>query len=1279
MAMLMLAGGPALSPFRLERLNRQLAPLGTQVTAIEELFLVDGAHADAGQQERLLAMLGLKAARPPVGDLFVLPRLGTQSPWASKAADILRRCAISARRIERGQALRFALPPAPTQRAAVLALLHDPLTQSVFDQLDALPAVFAVQPAAALAHVTLGHAGHAALEAANRKLGLALSVDEIDYLIAAYTTLGRDPSDAELMMFAQANSEHCRHKIFNARWTLDGTAQPLSLFGMVRETHARTPQGTLVAYHDNAAVLEGPQAQTWFADPDRVYRSHAEAQPITVKVETHNHPTAIAPYPGAATGAGGELRDEGATGRGGKPKAGLVGFATSHLRLDAAQPEPWESTRPLPPLMARALDIMRDAPIGAASYNNEFGRPNLAGFFRTFEHAPDSADRRHFAYDKPIMLAGGLGWIRKAHVRKQPLADGDAVLVLGGPAMLIGLGGGAASSMASGSSSAELDFASVQRDNAELERRCQEVIERCMALGRDNPIRMIHDVGAGGLSNAVPELLNDGGVGGSIDLGAVPNADPGMSPMQIWCNEAQERYVLGVRAFDVQEVLALCARERCPVAVIGHATKARRLKVRLGETPVIDLELEVLLGKPPKMERSAETPPSRLRSALALSKLDLYIALLAVLRFPAVASKRFLIHIGDRTVGGLSARDQLVGPWQVPVADCAATLADFAGFAGAAYAIGERLPVACLDAAASARMAIAEALTNLFAAPIRQLSDIKLSANWMAAAGSTEADSELFLAVRAAALEFCPALDLAIPVGKDSLSMRAGWTDADGIQYRTEAPLSLIVSAFAPIADVRQVLTPELRRDADPQLFHLDLGLGRMGGSVLAQVQGLLGDAPPDCAPELLRALFELLREARAEGLLVAYHDIGDGGLWVTLCEMAFASRCGLRVLLGAGASLLRQLLSEEIGVVVQLRAGGEARLRALAAHHGLAPRLRCCAQVLPDSPRVLLQVEGDAEALQDFPLATLLNHWDRVSEQMCLLRDQPEAAAAEHAAVCDTGAAGLRMVLSFDPADDIAAPLINAGAKPRVAILREQGVNGQLEMAAAFSRAGFEAVDVHMSDLEGGLALDGFAGLAACGGFSYGDVLGAGRGWAHSILFNTQLRAAFAAFFANPAKFALGACNGCQMLSQLRALVPGAAHWPTFERNLSEQYEARLAMVEVLESPSILYRDMAGSRLPIVVAHGEGRALFRGEPAAARACLRFIGPDDRATERYPYNPNGSPLGLTGFCNDDGRVNLLMPHPERIFRSVQMSWHAAGMGEESPWLRLFRNARRWVG
>jgi len=1190
-------------------------------------------------------------------------------------------------RVERGTAWQLAgMPAAGTPaHAAVLALLHDAMTQSVLASLDEARGLFLAGQPGDLVYVALGGDARGALAKANAELGLALAADEIDYLAERYAELGRDPTDAELFMFAQANSEHCRHKVFNAHWTIDGQAQDQSLFGMIKATHAASPQHTLSAYSDNAAVIEGSTGQRFFADPQSgKYRNVEEPIEYAIKVETHNHPTAIAPFPGAATGAGGEIRDEGAVGRGGKPKAGLSGFTTSYLRIPDL-PRIWEKDRPLPPRMATAFEIMRDGPIGAAAFNNEFGRPCLGGYFRTFEAEAGDALRR--GYDKPIMIAGGLANVRAGDVHKRKLQAGDAVIVLGGPAMLIGLGGGAASSVAGGDSSAELDFASVQRDNAEMQRRCQEVLDRCWALGAENPIVSVHDVGAGGLSNAVPEILHDCGVGGRIELRKIPSDDPHLSPMQIWCNEAQERYVLGLRPQDVARFEAICARERCPFAVIGAATAEERLIVSdsspssADSGQVIDLPMDVLFGKAPKMERDTKRKTARVDIVPDLDGIVLEEALERVLRMPAVGSKSFLITIGDRTVGGLCARDPMVGPWQVPVADCAVTLADFEGYAGEAMAMGERTPVAMLSAPASARMAIGETITNLAAAPIASLDEIKLSANWMAAVSHPGEDAALFDAVQAVS-RLCPQLNISIPVGKDSLSMQTVWQQG-GKQQRTVAPVSLIVSGFARVGDVRRALTPQLIVSrGKTELWLLDLGIGRnrLGGSMLAQAYNRTGGLPPDLDDaELLQRFFAAIQAANARGLLMAYHDRADGGAIVTLIEMALAGHCGLDLeLAGWADNALSALFSEELGAVVQICAEQRAEFLALLhefnlqhiAHHVGHPRNRM---------RVKLRLAGDAIAR--WPWSDLMRAWSETSTAIQERRDNPESAKAELAWRCEEDDPGISPKLTFHPAQDIAAPYIALGARPKIAILRDQGVNGQIEMAAAFTRAGFDAYDVHMTDLQNGRhTLDQFKGFAACGGFSYGDVLGAGRGWATSILFNPKLRDQFAAFFADSSKFAFGACNGCQMMAALKSIIPGAETWPTFERNASEQYEARVATLEVLESPSIFFKGMAGSRIPVAVAHGEGRAVFAAAADAKRVnvCLRFVDNRGKATESFPLNTNGSPKGMTGLTAADGRVTICMPHPERVFRTVQMSWAPREWGEDSPWMRMFRNARAWV-
>jgi phosphoribosylformylglycinamidine synthase len=1242
--------------------------------------------------KRLAEVLDATEAPPADASLWIVPRLGTLSPWSSKATDIAHHIGIPVTRVERGTAFLLDGLPAATEPAfdAVTRALHDPMTQSVLLHLADAPQLFATGVTGALGSVALDADAKAALQRANVELGLALSDDEIDYLVDNYTKLGRDPTDAELVMFAQANSEHCRHKIFNASFTVDGVPQDASLFDLIRHTHKASPAYTLSAYHDNAAVIEGQTGARFFADTDGVWRTHHEAIPYAIKVETHNHPTAISPWPGAATGSGGEIRDEGAVGRGGKPKAGLVGFSVSHLRIPNL-PRPWETERPLPPRVASAFEIMRDGPLGAAGFNNEFGRPCLTGYFRTFELETDKPGMRH-GYDKPIMLAGGIANIRPMLVQKNKLVPGDAVIVLGGPAMLIGLGGGAASSMAAGASSAELDFASVQRDNPEMQRRCQEVIDACAAYGEANPMVAIHDVGAGGLSNAIPELLHDSGVGGEIDLDAVPSDDPQLSPMQIWCNEAQERYVLGVQPHDLARFQAICERERCPFAVVGTATKAERLLVtRAGDgvekhaarTAVIDMELAMLLGKPPRVERDATRVKPQLDIVPDLTGIVLDDAIDRVLRMPAVADKAFLIHIGDRSVGGLCARDQLVGPWQVPVADCAVTLADFDGYQGEAMAIGERAPAAVLDGAASARLALGEAITNLLAAPVDKLEQVRLSANWMAAIGHAGEDAALYDAVKAVSLQLCPPLGISIPVGKDSLSMRTLWRDGEREQ-RTIAPVSLIVSAFAPVTDVRQTLTPQIRLDAGAsELWLLDLGAGRdrLGGSILTQAYARGGGMPPDFeTPERLRNLFDTIRAARAQNLLLAYHDRSDGGVLVTLLEMAFAGHCGLEIMLDGWAdNALRALFNEELGAVVQVRTDDHAAFAAIVEANGLTAMTHVIGR--PKAKLGIKLYSGD-DAIAKWNWKKLVGAWHETSHAMQRLRDNPASADAERDWRTSDDDPGVNARLTFDPAEDIAAPYIAKGARPRIAVLREQGVNGQVEMAAAFTRAGFEAVDVHMSDLTAGRhQLADFAGFAACGGFSYGDVLGAGRGWAASILYHDALRQQFADFFADESKFAVGMCNGCQMLSQLKSIIPGAEHWPSFRRNASEQYEARLVTLEVLDAGSIMFRGMAGSRIPIVAAHGEGRAVFAAGDQAGKgtACVRFVDNRGKATETFPYNPNGSPDGLAGFTAASGRVTIMMPHPERVFRTAQMSWHPREWGEDSPWMRIFRNARTFVG
>ena len=1304
--MIVLEGQPALSQFRRARLESSLQSIapGVRITGAWHVYFVEaeaGAAIDSGALARILQGAPDRSpAEPDSRTFFVVPRLGTLSPWASKATELLRGAGLQVKRVERGT--RIDLHGADDS-SALARRLHDPMTQSLLHSLESAEALFSTPIRGLLQRIALDD-----LESANASLGLALAEDEIDYLRQRFGELGRDPSDVELMMFAQANSEHCRHKIFNASWTIDGKDQAHSLFGMIKHTHAQTPQHTLSAYSDNAAVVEGYPTRRFRPDAGGTYGSEPMFESaFCIKVETHNHPTAISPFPGASTGAGGEIRDEGATGRGGKPKAGLAGFSVSHLRIPSL-PQAWEATRSLNPRMAPALEIMLDGPLGAAAFNNEFGRPNLLGYFRSFE-LPQSATLTR-AYDKPIMLAGGLGAIDRIQVEKKTLQPGDAVIVLGGPAMLIGLGGGAASSVASGDSAEALDFASVQRDNPEMERRCQEVIDRCVALGEDNPIRWFHDVGAGGLSNAIPELLHDSGVGGVIDLDKVPSDDPSLSPMQLWCNESQERYVLGVQQSRLQEFADICARERCPFAAVGVATAEERLVVGYGATTSllprgegkadhpIDLPMDVLFGKAPKMHREARRPPAPQWPPFDSTQLDpgsdpgeaLHRAGLRVLAHPSVASKNFLVTIGDRSVGGLTARDQMIGPWQLPLADCAITLSGFAGFTGEAMAIGERTPLALLDAAASARMAVGEAITNLCAAPVESLHRVKLSANWMAAANHDGEDALLFDAVKAVGLELCPEIDLSIPVGKDSLSMQSQWP-VDGQSLKSVSPVSLVITAFAAVTDTRAQLTPLLAAEADSDLWLIGLGAGkhRLGGSVLAQchpdagaIAGMPafgGEVPDLDDPQRLRDFFELIRDAREAGLLLAYHDRSDGGAFAALCEMAFVSHRGLEIQLeGWGDDAFRTLFCEELGAVVQVADEDRAVFADLVERHALT---ECAQRIARPTGTPLIRVHKDGQILTQWRWDALFDAWWSVTHAMQKLRDHPDCADEEKMTARNFDAAGLKPRLSFDPAQDLAAPFIASGARPRVAILREQGVNGQIEMAAAFDRAGFDAYDVHMSDLIGGrVSLDQFKGLAACGGFSYGDVLGAGRGWATSIMERNVLRDAFAAFFERDDTFTLGVCNGCQMLAQLKGIIPGAEHWPRFLRNRSEQFEARLALVEVVESPSILLSGMGGSHLPVVVSHGEGRVQFDNlqDHAAARVALRYLDGDKRPAATYPANPNGSPDGITGLTSEDGRATILMPHPERTLRSLNLSWHPETWAEDSPWLNLFRNARIWV-
>jgi phosphoribosylformylglycinamidine synthase len=1289
MTMLQLAGPPAATAFRLEKLRaelRSLAPAVTDVAAHFEHFV----HLErplAEREERVLRALldygGGAAPRSAGGQkLYVVPRLGTISPWASKATDIAKICALPVLRIERGRVYELAVTAVlkDAERQRIAPLLHDRMTETLLTAPPREEQLFAAHAPRPVRSVDILAGGLTALERANAEFGLALSRDEIEYLVAQFAALRRNPTDVELMMFAQANSEHCRHKIFNADWIIDGGKAPKSLFAMIRNTHARSPQGVLSAYKDNAAVVEGASAGWFWPDPaTNVYAYSQEPAHIAIKVETHNHPTAISPFPGAATGSGGEIRDEGATGRGAKPKAGLVGFTVSHLELPGWR-QPWERALPgKPDRIASPLSIMLDGPIGAASFNNEFGRPNLAGYFRTMLLEANGVWR---GYHKPIMIAGGLGNVRAANVTKAEPGPGAKLVVLGGPAMLIGLGGGAASSQGSGAGEAELDFASVQRGNAEMQRRAQEVIDACWALGDANPIAAIHDIGAGGLSNAVPEIVDHSGCGAVIDLRAIPNDEPGMSPMELWCNESQERYMLTIEARDVERFAAIARRERAPFAVIGELTQERELVVRdssLGGNPVA-MPMNVLFGKPPKMTRHAASAPFKAPD-WRRERLSIEAAVDRVLAFPAVADKSFLIHIGDRTVGGLVARDQLVGPWQVPVSDVAVTAAGYDGYTGEAFAMGERTPVAIHDGPASARLAVAEAVMNIAAADVAALGDIRLSANWMAAAGHGGDDYALYSMVRAVGEELCPALGLAVPVGKDSLSMRTVWHE-DGRERAVTAPVSLIVSAFAPVADIRRTLTPELERTRDTVLVFVDLagGAQRLGGSSLAQTFGQYGGAPPDVDdPQRLQRWFAVQRELRAAGLLLAYHDRSDGGLFAALAEMAFAANVGLDVELPVSATdAVAYLFNEELGAVIQVPVADYERVGKLLAEQRLPQH--AIARIATHDDLVVRRAGAE---LYRAPRVELRRKWSELTYRLQALRDDPACAREAFDAVLDAQDPGLNARLTFPlPAER------RAGARtgrPKVAVLREQGVNGQREMAATLDRAGFEAHDVHMTDLlSGRKSLADYRGAIACGGFSYGDVLGAGEGWAKTILYHDRARPMFEEFFARSDAFALGVCNGCQMLAALKELIPGTQVWPKFLRNRSDQFEARLTLVEIVPSPSVLFAGMAGSRLPIVVSHGEGRAAFKS-PSDLAACdaqltaVRYVTNSGVVADRYPANPNGSPHGIAGLSNADGRVTIMMPHPERVFRTAQLSWHPAEWGECSPWQRLFDNARTWVG
>jgi phosphoribosylformylglycinamidine synthase len=1348
--MLILPGSNALSAFRSQRLLSQLQSAAPHVAAVQARFVhfIDSsAPLSPDDSGRLEAMLTYgepahgHAAGGVTEEFFVIPRFGTISPWASKATDIAHNCGMTQiHRIERGIAYSLELKGgilgtgigaakklSEAELAAVAGLLHDRMTESVLRNADQAAQLFRELEAKPLASVDLMGEGRAALEFANTDLGLALSDDEIDYLVDAFTRERRNPTDVELMMFAQANSEHCRHKIFNADWLIDGEAQDKSLFQMIKNTHQLQPKGTIVAYSDNSSIMEGAVVTRFYPrGAGHEYAASTELTHTLMKVETHNHPTAISPFQGASTGAGGEIRDEGATGRGAKPKAGLTGFTVSNLMIPGAV-RPWENAASVnapfaqrapagaygkPERIASPLHIMIDGPLGGAAFSNEFGRPVLGGFFRTYEQnvgrLSAGAHDTVYGYHKPIMIAGGIGSIADQHTHKNDIPVGSLLIQLGGPGMRIGMGGSAASSMATGANTADLDFDSVQRGNPEMERRAQEVINACWQMGADNPIISIHDVGAGGLSNAFPEITNDAKRGAIFDLRKVPLEESGMAPKEIWSNESQERYVLAIAPGDLPLFAAMCERERCLFAAVGVATEERQLKLidPLNGNEPVDMPMDVLLGKPPKMQRDVHHVEHRF-PPVDLTGLDLAEVAHKVLLLPAVADKSFLITIGDRSVGGMTMRDQMVGPWQVPVADCAVTAMSFEGYLGEAMAMGERTPLAVIDAAASGRMAVGEAITNIACAPIKDISDIKLSANWMAACGQPGQDAALFDTVKAVGMELCPALGISIPVGKDSLSMRTTWNDGDAAKA-VLSPVSLIVSAFAPVVDVRRTLTPQLRLDCgETAMILVDLGRGknRLGASALSLVTQQLGNDTPDVdSADDLKGFFAAIQQLNTDSKLLAYHDRSDGGLYATLCEMAFAGRCGLSVNLDILAMesehaadwgdaknwagqvaerrnelTLRALFAEELGAVIQVRADDKTAVMNVLRQY----QLGACSHIIgKPNDRGVIEFTRDAKTIYSERRSALHRLWSETSWRIARLRDNPACADAEYDRLLDETDPGITPILTFDPSENVAAPFINSGARPRVAILREQGVNSHIETAYVMHQAGFAAVDVHMSDLIAGrVKLDDFQGVIAVGGFSYGDVLGAGEGWAKTILFNALLADQFARFFGRTDTFGLGVCNGCQMMSNLKAIIPGAHAWPKFTRNKSEQFEARFGMVEVLDSPSMFFSGMAGTKTAIAIAHGEGFADFSqtGDSTAVTRALRFVDNRGEATEAYPFNPNGSPQGLTAVTTADGRFTAMMPHAERVFRSAQQSWHPESWGEDSPWMRMFRNARKWVG
>ncbi len=1277
-------GNTQLSAFRINKLNHKNLQA-------HEIYLIcsniELTTDEINKLEKLLNGNRVNDIQLNNNNLLIIPRIGTVSPWSSKATEIAKRCMLqNVTRIERGLYYSSDTPITHLN-------IHDNMTESVLSINQDFTQIFATIEGSTYTEIDIIQSGKQALNTVNNQLGLALSTDEIDYLYNNYTKLNRNPTDIELMMFSQANSEHCRHKIFNAKFIINGIEQEKTLFQMIRDTHKHAPQNVLVAYNDNSSVIAGAQSKRFHSTiSSHQYDYHDDVTHILMKVETHNHPTAISPFSGAATGSGGEIRDEGATGRGSKPKAGLCGFSVSNLNIPNKH-NIWEANScQTPNSIATPLTIMLDGPIGAASFNNEFGRPNLCGYFRVFEQKINGVQ---YGYHKPIMLAGGYGNISEKHLYKQDVTNNALIIQIGGPGFLIGLGGGSASSLNSGENLEHLDFNSVQRANPEMQRRAQEVIDACWSLGNDNPIISIHDVGAGGLSNAMPELVHASNMGAKFEIRNIQIEETSMSPMEIWCNESQERYVLAINEQNLDLFKQICARENCPMSVIGVATIEPQLIVsdsKYNNTP-IDINMDILLGKPPQTIKdvsidesvnldsrlhSNDNTNNNVQDSKTKSIFDLEESITRVLSHPSVASKAFLINIGDRSVGGHTVRDQMVGPWQVPVADCAITTLDYVNYIGEVMAIGEKPPIATLNAAASGRMAIAESITNIMSCYISDLNDIKLSANWMASCGSPNQDALLYETVSAVS-ELCQTLGIAIPVGKDSLSMKMQSNNNTVI-----SPISVIISAFSKTPDVRKHSTPELKNHENTSIFLLRLNKQmRMGASILEEVYSQISTSTPDIDDPLqLQNLFKVIQRLHRENIILAYHDISDGGLLTSLYEMMFASKIGLDINI-KNDNLIHSLFNEECGIVLQINDNHINYLSSQAASNNLY--LEYLGNPLADDKKLYISHNGTLVYSKN--IIELQQIWSNVSYQMQLLRDNPECAHSEYKNLDNPG---LFSKLTFDNKQLIQTKLLNFNhTRPRVAILREQGVNGHIEMAVAFNKAGFDAYDVHMNDiLSGKVKLNEYIGLIACGGFSYGDVLGAGVGWANSILYNPYLFDEFSQFFARPDTFSLGVCNGCQMMSNLASIIPGADNFPKFKRNLSEQFEARMCMVEINKSPSILFSDMHGSQLPIIVSHGEGRAEFdlpqdqKAERISllntAQITMQYIDNNGKITHEYPYNPNGSPEGIAALCNADGRFNIMMPHPERITRTINMSWHDKNWGENSPWFNLFLNAYAFV-